>query len=234
MQQLFWLERWQLNQIGFHNADINPHLKENWSLLELPAKSQIFVPFCGKSQDLLWLRQQGHQVIAVELSPIAANAFFAENQLPFHKTKSGEFELFETDAIQIYCGDFFHFPADFLTGIQAVYDRASLVALPADMRIKYVKKMQEILPLDTRILLVTFVYPQNEMQGPPFSVDQTDVSLLFGEWCNVTHLYSEDIVDKEPRFKEKGLSVLHEDVYLLTVKEETSFVIQDALVKSLD
>ena len=56
MQKTFWLERWQLNQIGFHNKDINPHLKQNWSSLELMANNQVFVPFCGKSQDLLWLR----------------------------------------------------------------------------------------------------------------------------------------------------------------------------------
>lgn len=217
MQHAFWLERWQLNQIGFHNDDINQHLKQNWSSLELSSNSKVFVPFCGKTKDLLWLRQQGHHVIAVELSLIAVEAFFSENQLPVSRSRVGEFELFEADGIQIYCGDFFKLPTDILDGIQTVYDRASLVALPPEMRVQYAAKMQDFLSTHTQILLVAFDYLQHEMQGPPFSVGATEIADLFGDWCNVKHLYSEDIGDKEPHFKAKGLSLIHEEVYLLTV-----------------
>lgn len=219
MQHAFWLERWELNQIGFHNDDINQHLKQNWSSLELPSNCKVFVPFCGKTKDLLWLRQQGHHVIAVELSLIAVEAFFAENQLPINKVQVGESTLFETDGIQIYCGDFFKLPADALRGVQAVYDRASLVALPVEMRVQYAAKMQELLSSSTQILLVAFDYPQHEMQGPPFSVDTTEITNSFGDWCNIKHLYSDDISDKEPHFKAKGLSLIQEDVYLLTVEK---------------
>jgi thiopurine S-methyltransferase len=218
MQKIFWLERWQLNQIGFHNADINAHLKKNWPSLELPEKSQVFVPFCGKTKDLLWLREQGHTIIAVELSRIAVDAFFVENQLPFNKTQVGEFELFETDGIQIYCGDFFKFPKDILRGVYAVYDRASLVALPSEMRLQYTEKMRTLLPINTQILLVSFFYHQHEMDGPPFSVAQQEVMTLFGEWCNVRQRYSEDVSEKEAHFKAKGLSVIHEEVYSITVE----------------
>lgn len=218
MKQTFWLERWQLNQIGFHNADVNPHLKKNWSLLKLQKNNQVFVPFCGKTKDLLWLREQGHKIIAVELSPIAVEAFFVENQLPFNKTQVDEFELFETDGIQIYCGDFFKLSAELLKGVHAVYDRASLVALPDDMRLQYTKKMQNLLPTHTKILLVSFFYHQHEMDGPPFSIDQQEVIKSFGGWCNIIQLYSEDISDKEPHFKARGLSVIYEEIYFITVE----------------
>ncbi len=97
MQQEFWLERWQLNQIGFHNQQTNRHLKQNWSLLNQPTGSVIFVPFCGKSKDMLWLRDQGHQVIGVELSPLAVEVFFDENQLPVVIVQQDKFKVFETD-----------------------------------------------------------------------------------------------------------------------------------------
>lgn len=218
MQHAFWLERWQQNQIGFHNADINQHLQQNWSSLELPSNCEVFVPLCGKTKDLLWLRQQGHYVIAVELSLIAVEAFFTENKLPVKKTQVGEFKLFETDGIQIYCGDFFKLSSDILRGVQAVYDRAALVALPIEMRVQYAAKMQDLLFGSSQILLVAFDYPQHEMQGPPFSVDNTEIISLFG-CCNVKHLYSEDISDKEPHFKTKGLSLIHEEVYVLTLEK---------------
>lgn len=219
MQHAFWLERWEQNQIGFHNADINQHLKQNWSSLELPSNCKVFVPFCGKTKDLLWLRQQGHHVIAVELSLIAVEAFFTENKLPVKELQVGEFKLFETDGIQIYCGDFFKLPSNILRGVQAVYDRASLVALPTEMRVQYAEKMRDMLFSSIQILLVAFDYPQHEMQGPPFSVDTTEITTLFGDWCNVKYLYSDDISDKEPHFKAKGLSLIHEEVYLLTVEK---------------
>lgn len=44
MQHSFWQERWQQNQIGFHNPDINRHLQQNWSLLNLkPENVNSFV-----------------------------------------------------------------------------------------------------------------------------------------------------------------------------------------------
>lgn len=215
MQHSFWQERWQQNQIGFHNPEINQHLKHNWSLLNLKPTSKVFVPLCGKSNDLLWLYRQGYQVIGVELSRIAAEAFFTENQLPVVKTKFDEFELFESDGIQIYCGDFFALPVHVLNEISAVYDRASLVALPSEMREQYVSKMKTLLPENTQFLLVTFTYPQHEMQAPPFSVDITEVKRLF-DWCEIKHLYGEEITDKEPHFKARGVSFIQEDVYLIT------------------
>ena len=186
--------------------------------MELPEKSQVFVPFCGKTKDLLWLREQGHKIIAVELSRIAVDAFFVENQLPFNKTQVGEFELFETDGIQIYCGDFFKFPKDILRGIHALYDRASLVALPSEMRFQYTEKMRTLLPTHAQILLVSFFYHQHEMDGPPFSVNKQEVMTLFGEWCNVRQIYSENISGKESHFKARGLNVIHEEVYFITVE----------------
>ncbi len=222
MQKTFWLECWQLNQIGFHNVDINPHLRKNWPLLELMENSRVFVPFCGKSQDLLWLRQQGYQVIGVELSSIAVDSFFVENNLVFHKKQVGEFQLFESDGIQLYCGDFFKLPPDILTDIQAVYDRASLVALPAEMRFQYAEKMRNLLPPHTQILLVSFFYHQHEMDGPPFSVDQEEVMTLFCEWCNVRKLYSDDIIGKESHFKARDLSAIYEEIYSITVVNNLS------------
>jgi thiopurine S-methyltransferase len=99
-----------------------------------------------------------------------------------------------------------------------VYDRASLIALPLEMREHYAAKMHDLLPFHTVILLVALYYPQHEMQGPPFCVGITEVNNLFANWCGVEHLYIEDITDKEPHFKAKGLSQIHEEVYRITIK----------------
>jgi len=69
----------------------------------------------------------------------------------------------------------------------------------------------------TKALLVAFDYPQNEMQGPPFSVQTSEVQKLYRNWCDVDLLYTEDILDKEPNFRDKGVSRMQEQVYALKV-----------------
>ena len=217
MQHEFWHERWQLNQIGFHNQQINGHLQHNWSALSIAPGSRVFVPLCGKSKDMLWLLAQGVDVVGVELSPLAVQAFFAENGLSATTHQQGKFSVSETDGICIYCGDLFDLSANELTGVNAVYDRASLVALPPEMREAYAAHMQRLLEPGTKALLVAFDYPQNEMQGPPFSVQTSEVQKLYSNWCDVELLYTEDIFDKEPNFRDKGVTRMQEQVYALKV-----------------
>jgi thiopurine S-methyltransferase len=131
--------------------------------------------------------------------------------------QQGKFRVSETDGICIYCGDFFDLSANELTGVNAVYDRASLVALPPEMRVAYAAHLQQLLEPGTKALLVAFDYPQHEMQGPPFSVQTPEVQTLYRNWCDVELLYTEDILDKEPNFRDRGVSRMQEQVYALKV-----------------
>jgi thiopurine S-methyltransferase len=216
MQQEFWHERWQLNQIGFHSDEINRHLQHFWPSLNIAAGSRVFVPLCGKSNDLLWLLAQGYEVIGVELSPLAVQAFFAENGLSATNIRQGKFSVNGTHGLRIYCGDFFDLTASDLAGVSAVYDRASLVALPPEMRAPYAVHMQHLLEPGSKTLLVAFDYSQFEMQGPPFSVQSPEVRALYSSWCDVVLLHTEDILDREPGFRDKGVSRMREQVYVLT------------------
>ena len=76
MEKDFWLERWERKETGFHQNEVNPYLRQHWQELHLARDSVVFVPLCGKSRDMLWLRKQGHRVLGVELSAIAVQAFF--------------------------------------------------------------------------------------------------------------------------------------------------------------
>lgn len=215
MDKAFWLERWRQNQIGFHSDEVNPYLQRYWSALDVAAPARVFVPLCGKSNDMLWLLAQGHEVIGVELSPLAVEAFFKENGLVAATRRQGQFSVSETDGLRIYCGDFFDLAASDLAGVAAVYDRASLVALPPAMRHAYAAQMRRLLSAGSKTLLVAFDYPQQEMPGPPFSVQSPEVRGLYGAWCDVRLLCVEDILDREPRFRERGVSRMQEQVYAL-------------------
>ena len=218
MEKEFWLERWERQEIGFHQDEVNPYLRQYWQELQAARGSTIFVPLCGKSRDMLWLHEQGHDVLGVELSPIAVHAFFEENGcIPQHVTDD-RFDSCEADGFRILCGDFFNLRKDDLVHVNAVYDRASLVALPPEMRVRYARHLAGILPSNTQILLVAFDYPQQEMSGPPFAVSPSEVTALYREYAEVRLLTQVDALPKNPRFQQRGLSRLQENIFLLTLR----------------
>jgi thiopurine S-methyltransferase len=218
MEKDFWLERWEREEIGFHQNEVNPYLCKFWPELVLARGSMVFVPLCGKSQDMRWLHEQGHMVLGVELSVIAVQAFFKENDYIPQNIIDGKFDRYEANGIYILCGDFFDLSKDVLSKVSTVYDRASLIALPPDMRASYVKHLADILPPATQILLVTVDYPRQEMQGPPFSVSSDEVVKLYHKYAEVQLLAHQDVLAQNPRFQQRGLSHLQENIFLLTLR----------------
>ncbi len=215
MDPEFWHARWAANQIGFHTREINSYLQDHWHALGLPAGSRILVPLCGKSLDLLWLREQGHVVAGIEISPLAVQAFFSENALtPDIREESG-YSCWSVDGIEIYCGDFFQLHSAELGVMAGCYDRAALIALPEAQRPRYTAHLAGLLPPASRGLLVTMEYPQSEMNGPPFAVPSHEVSRLFSGQFEIEHLQQFDALTVYPAFRERGLSGLTEHVWSL-------------------
>jgi len=215
MNRDFWQARWDEGRIGFHQDEVNPYLQRYWSTVDIAPGTTIFVPLCGKSRDMLWLRDQGYAVIGVEIVPRAVEAFFAENNLPVIQHPYEAFTLWEGEDIRIFQGDFFDLSAKELVDIGAVYDRASLIALPPSMRQSYAAHLHAIVPDDMSVLLVTMDYVQTEMDGPPFAVTAREVAALYQDYFKIEQVCSEDILAGAPRFQEQGLSRLMEKVYLM-------------------
>jgi len=216
MNRDFWQARWDEGRIGFHQDEINPYLQTYWPRLGITPGATVFVPLCGKSRDMLWLRDQGYSVIGVEIVPRAVEAFFTENNLTVTRRSHGSFTLWECEGIKIFQGDFFELRDDDVAGITTVYDRASLIALPPAMRQRYAAQLRNTLPSKMSVLLVTMDYPQKEMDGPPFAVTEQEVALLYQNYFKIEVLCSEDILAANPRFQDQGLSRLQERIYMLT------------------
>ena len=224
MHHSFWHQCWQEQLIGFHLDKINPFLSKYWHRLEISEPGRVFVPLCGKSHDLLFFHQQGHKVLGNELSSLAVQDFYTEQQLNASKTiilskknSSGETGLIHWNSpeIDILCGDFFALKKDYLSDISVVYDRGALVALPSEMREKYVKKMLEILPEKVKILLLTLDYDENEKQGPPFSVTEEEVYRLYCENFTIELLEVAGISEEQRSPRSQNMSYFNERVFLL-------------------
>ena len=222
MQTDFWIQRWQANQIGFHQDQINPYLPACWPQMAVAAGARVFVPLSGKSLDMWWLRDQGHPVIGIELSPIAVSDFFSAAGVEPERSRSGNFDQCNSDGLTLLCGDFFALKRDQLADIAAVYDRAALIAMPPSMRPAYAGQMINILPANCPILLITMEYPAEQMQGPPFPVGEDEVRALFSAHYHIDRLAQTDILDQMPRFRQRGITELTEKVFMLRPQERTA------------
>ena len=211
----FWINRWENGETGFHLDEVNPFLPGFWHRLSAPRNAPVFVPLCGKSLDLRWLRDQGHEVWGVELSPLALRQFFDEQGLQPEISRQGDFEIWEADDIRLFCGDFFRLTPQLLGQPAAVYDRASLIALPPAMRVDYARHLLTLAPASAPRLLVTLDYEQEQMDGPPFAVSEAEVRALYGDHFRIERIFIEDILAENERFRQKGLTRLEESVYLL-------------------
>lgn len=215
MKPKFWLERWQNNQIGFHQADHNPFLKEFWPRLGVADDARVFVPLCGKSLDMRWLEAQGHNVVGVELAKLAIENYF-DPEPAVNTENVDRFVCYRGERTEIYHGDFFDLSSPILEGVEAVFDRGALVALPPDMRFRYVDHMLRIVPDGCRILLITLEYDQSMVSGPPHAVEADEIERIYGHRCDVDLLESFVTNTLPPHFEDRGIRQAVESVYCIT------------------
>lgn len=219
MQAEFWLACWENDHLGFQLDDVHPMLQQLLPQLALPA-GDVFVPLCGKSLDLAFLAQQ-HNVVGAELSDIACRDFFSQQQLiPTVSQPVAGFTCysaeFKAKRINLWQGDFFNLPNQAVANCQFIYDRAALIALPADMRQQYAAKLLSLFKPGAQLLLIGVEYPQQEKNGPPFSVSAAHIQALFPK-ADIQMLAEQDLTNKGFARRKFAVSRLIETAYLITL-----------------
>lgn len=216
MNKDFWLEAWRSGRTRFHKSETNRLLIDHINIFE--SLETIFVPLCGKSVDMIYLLSLNKKVIGVELSELAVESFFKENELSYIKEESQRYKKYTSNHLTLFCGNLFDLNKDELGEVRALYDRASLVALPPDMRKEYANFIKRNCPKLEKMLLGSFEYDQTKADGPPFSVDQTEIQILYGDKFNVSQIETEETEDRNPRFENKGLESFCQTSYLIEAK----------------
>jgi thiopurine S-methyltransferase len=204
-----WLSRWEDGRIGWHEADGSAALQKFWPT---PGNGQrVLVPLCGKSFDLLWLARQGYDVTGVELSDIAIRAFFEESGIEFATSTTDGLLVLRSSSprITLVCCDYFDFSSN---PFDALYDRASLIALPAESRPEYVRHTKSLLKSGATQILITLEYDQSQVDGPPYSVLAAEVA---DYWSDLRRVSGRNVIDGvPPKFREAGLTEVTESVWL--------------------
>lgn len=197
MNPEFWHNRWQEKRIGFNQSKVNPLLIKYWSDLNLPTGSRVFVPLCGKSIDMVWLAAQGYDVVGVELVESAVQAFFTEQNIQpdMHQhAENTEIKCYQGkllgQKVELWVADIFALTATDIGVIDAIYDKAALIALPADMRAGYSEQILRISG-NAPQLLITLNYDQSKKDGPPFSISHEQVQQYYDSHYQIAELASE-------------------------------------------
>lgn len=187
MEHNYWLSRWQKGEIGFDQEQVNKHLINYWSELDVAQGANVFVPLCGKSIDVHWLWHQGFDVMGAELSETAVQQLFAALDLKPKVTQLDSHKCYHAERLTIYVGDIFQLPPEPFSACQGIYDRGALVALNYDLRTRYASLLRSLCP-QAKHLLVTVQYAQPEPNSTPQSISAEEVNRLYGAHYAINQL----------------------------------------------
>lgn len=200
----FWHAMWQAGRLGFHQSAINAHLAADEPFLTGAGTSRVLVPLCGKSRDLVWLRARFDEVVGVEFVETAVASFFDEQSLTPTRTADLGLARYEVDGLGLYAANIFDVTPSALGPLDVVYDRAALIALPPEVRPRYVAHILSLTRPGTRILLLTMHGAYDS--GPPFSVPDEEVQALYGPRCTLEREDAGPVAELPDSMKELGVS----------------------------
>ena len=192
MEASFWLQTWEENSIAFHKSEANPLLVKHFEALSLAEGSRLFLPLCGKTLDITWLLSRGYRVAGAELSEIAIAQLFARLEIDPKISTVGNVDHYRAENIDIFGGDIFDLSSEILGSVDAIYDRAALVALPREMRDRYTAHITKITHSAPQ-LLICFEYDQSQMSGPPFSISDEEVRQHYEDSYDLSLLSRTDV-----------------------------------------
>lgn len=192
MEPEFWHKKWKNREIGFHEANPNSLLVKHFHRLGLARGARLFLPLCGKTRDIDWLLQGGYCVVGAELNETAVGELFQELGVEPQVKELESHRHYRCADIDIFVGDIFNLTPQTLREVDAIYDRAALVALPPETRGQYTAHLQKITSMASQ-LLITFDYDQSGMDGPPFSVSAAEVTDHYGANYKITTLETRQV-----------------------------------------
>ena len=217
MEASFWHNKWEIGQIGFHQNEVTPLFVKHFDKLQLAKESRIFLPLCGKTLDISYLLTQDYKVVGVELSEIAIIELFQELDLTPDISVIASLKRYQAHNIDIYVGDFFDLNADIVGEIDAIYDRASLIALPLEARQRYTKHLVKISKSAPQ-LIICLEYDQTIMDGPPFSIVPAEMMQHYADVYLLDCVESLSLADGL-----KGKYPAKDSAWILRVKEDTTY-----------
>ena len=185
----WWRMAWAKGTISWHRDKVDAILQKYLKRLTGDKKHiSILVTLCGKSLDLPWLADQGHNVVGCELSEIAGKQLFEENGIPYSVMSVNDFKVFSaTDdrKLKFYAGDFCNMDASLIGPVDAIWDHMAFGSVSPNDRPSYVEILASLLVPSGKILLSNWEYDQSKWKVSPYSLNTTQIKEYFGNCFDV-------------------------------------------------
>lgn len=185
-----WRERWVEGRTGWHRDEVHPTLAAHFR----SAWHRVLVPLCGATVDLDWIADAGAEAIGFELSELAVQRVFERRGTSPELTVIEPFTRFAGDGLTVFTGDIFEATPTLFGPVDAVWDRAALVAIDPARRDDYVALLRKLAP-GADLLLEVFEYPPGIIEGPPHAVSDAFVRAAFDD----VELLDESVIPPEHR-----------------------------------
>lgn len=226
----YWKESFWLQKdipLPWHQTTPHPKLLKYADKFLVKA-ARVLVPLCGKTLDLKWLYENGYEVVGVEGTEFAIEEFFKDTKLEFSKAPYGDGGLiYQTPdkRLTILRTNFFTLSdANYVATFDSVWDRAALVAVLPEHRRFFAASVKRLAKPSFKCVSVVTEFDESKVEGPPYSVDQEEISNLYGECATITKL---DTISIPPNTDEyineplndlliKANTPLYEGVYLIS------------------
>ncbi len=109
------------------------------------------------------------------MSEVAIQEFFTENNMEYKKDEieaiHGSLYKNMDERLRLYCCDLYDFSSEFESGLQAVWDRGSIIAVNKEDRRKYIEVLRSVCAENARYLVEIFHYDKTKYNGPPHCLD---------------------------------------------------------------
>ncbi len=140
---------------------------------------RVLVPLSGRSLDLAWLAERGHEVVGVEIVEEVVAGYFAERAPDVVPVPLGPFRAYRDGLLTVLAGDMLAAGPEVVGRFDGIWDRAALVALPAPERPGYAGVLRRLMEPGGRMLLQTFACERPPDAGPPYPVSEAEVRALY-------------------------------------------------------
>jgi len=164
----FWEKRWENNETGWDAGTITAPLKAYFDQLK-DKNIKILIPGCGNAHEAEYLFEQGFKnTYIIDIAPQALESF--SKRVP-HFPKEN-----------LICDDFFNHQNQY----DLIVEQTFFCALDPTLRDNYIKKMNELLKLNGKLVGLLFNIPLNTTH-PPFGGNKEEYQKQFSPFFKFKH-----------------------------------------------
>ncbi|MCB0272149.1 MAG: hypothetical protein KDD46_03965 [Bdellovibrionales bacterium] len=212
----YWKKRWLSGDIGWHQNEVHPLLVKYYDAYSLRNENHFFFPLCGKTLDVDWILQKGHQVTCVEISEIAIEEIAKRLHIHWQMRTENNFTVYQHDKLTIYKGDYFDCVNLDIPPIDVVFDRGAFVAIDPKKREKYANIYKKLHP--KKMFLVLYRYDLNASTSPPFAFEEGEIEKLLTSDFDIDKLEENEMLSQAPNMQNRQIYSFYQEVFYASKK----------------